>query len=230
MNFFADGIKQAWELIFRLDPEVMQTVWISLRVSLTATAGAVIVGVPIGFMVGTGEFRGQRICITILNTLQALPTVVIGLLLYGLFSRQGPMGDWGLLFTTRAMMAGQCILATPIIAALTTSAVKSVDPRARETAVTLGAGRVQVSITVLREARFALVAAVIAGFGRVITEVGCAMMIGGNIRGLTRNMTTAIALETSKGAFGYALALGLILLTVAFSINILFQHLQQRRG
>ncbi len=160
----------------------------------------------------------------------ALPTVVVGLLVYSLTSRQGPLGPLELLFTPKAMIIGQFILAAPIIVALTISATQAIDPRVKITAMTLGAGPLRTAVTVLSEARFALMAAVVAGFGRVIAEVGCALMVGGNIRGYTRTMTTAIALETAKGEFAFGLALGFILLAVAFFVNILFHWLQSREG
>jgi len=157
----------------------------------------------------------------------SLPTVVVGLFVFSFISRQGPLGFLGLLFTPTAMVIGQFILAIPIITALTISAVQGVDRRVRPTALTLGANRLQTSITVLTEVRFALMAAIIAGFGRIIGEVGSAIMLGGNIRNYTRTITTAIALETSKGEFGFAIALGIILMIVAFSVNILFRYFQQ---
>jgi tungstate transport system permease protein len=160
----------------------------------------------------------------------ALPTVVVGLLVYSLISRQGPLGPLELLFTPKAMVIGQFILATPIIVALTISATQAIDPRVKITAMTLGAGPLRTAVTVLSEAKFALMAAVVAGFGRVIGEVGCALMVGGNIRGYTRTMTTAISLETAKGEFAFGLALGFILLTVAFVVNILLHRLQSREG
>ena len=182
-----------------------------------------------GFVIGNGNFWAKKALITIFNTLMAFPTVVIGLLVYSFISRQGPLGPLELLFTPRAMVMGQFILAIPIIVALTISATQGIDPRAKLTAMTLGAGRLRMAVTILSEVRFALMAAVTAGFGRVIAEVGCAMMVGGNIRGYTRTMTTAIALETAKGEFSFALALGFILLMVAFLVNIFFHWLQGRR-
>ena len=230
MEYILGGIKEALKLILSLDTDIFSAVLLSLRVSVTATLFSSLVGVPLGFVIGGSEFWGKKVIITIFNTLLALPTVVVGLLVYSFISHQGPLGPLGLLFTPNARVIGQFILATPIIVALTISATQGVDTRVRLTAMTLGAGPFQTALTVLSEARFALMAAVIAGFGRVIAEVGCALMIGGNIRGYTRIMTTAIALETSKGEFGFGLALGFILLTVAFSINILFHYAQSKRG
>jgi tungstate transport system permease protein len=230
MEYLWEGIKESIHLIISLDGEVFRTVLLSLRISLIATLFASLIGIPLGFVISAHAFPFKRTIITFFNTLLSLPTVVVGLFLYSLLSRRGPFGPLGLLFTPTAMVIGQFILATPIIVALTISAIQSMDPRAKMTAMTLGAGAVRTALTVLSEARFALTAAVIAGFGRVIAEVGTAMMVGGNIKGYTRVMTTAIALETSKGEFAFALSLGFILLAVAFSINILFHYLQAKRG
>ncbi|OGP54937.1 MAG: ABC transporter permease [Deltaproteobacteria bacterium RBG_13_52_11] len=230
MEYLWEGIKEAIRLIISVDHEVCRTVLLSLRISLTATALASFVGIPLGFLISTHEFPLKRPTITFFNTLLSLPTVVVGLFLYSLLSRQGPLGPLSLLFTPPAMVIGQFILATPIIVALTISAIQVMDPRVKWTAMTLGAGPVRTALTVFAESRFALIGAVIAGFGRVIAEVGAAMMVGGNIKGYTRIMTTAIALETSKGEFAFALSLGFILLAVAFSVNILFHYFQAKRG
>ncbi|HEY7745535.1 MAG TPA: ABC transporter permease, partial [Desulfuromonadales bacterium] len=160
--------------------------------------------------------------------LMALPTVVVGLVLYGFLSRQGPLGVWGFLFTPVAMIIGQIVLSVPIVANYTVAAVAGADPRIMNTALTLGAGRLRAAWQLLLEVRFGVMAAVVAGFGRVIAEVGVAMMLGGNIRGYTRTMTTAIALETSKGEFAFGLALGLVLMTVALFVNLFLNLLQQR--
>ena len=228
MDFITEGFNRAFFLILSLDREVFAITFLSLSVSTVATLLASVVGVPLGFTVGAGRFPGRHMVITLFNTLLSLPTVVVGLFVFSLISRQGPFGFLGLLFTPAAMVIGQFILAIPIITALTIAAVQSVDRRVRSTALTLGANRIQTGITILTEARFALMAAIIAGFGRVIGEVGAAIMLGGNIRNYTRTITTAIALETSKGEFGFAIALGIILMFVAFSMNILFRFLQQR--
>lgn len=204
------------------------TVWTSLYTSGCAIVIAALLGVPTGLWLGLNRFRGRRVVITLLNTLMAMPTVVIGLLLFGLLSRQGPLGPLGLLFTPLAMIAGQIVLATPIVANLVLAAVTGADQRIINTALTLGASRLQAAIQLLQEIRFGVMAAVIAGFGRVIGEVGVAMMLGGNIRNSTRTMTTAIALETSKGEFAFGLALGLVLLSVALIVNLFFNSLQHR--
>lgn len=228
MSYFSDSFLSALGLIFSFDHEVRMTVWTSLYTSSCAITIAALIGIPIGLWLGLNRFRGRQIAMAMLNTLMALPTVVVGLLLFGLFSRQGPLGPLGLLFTPMAMIAGQTVLATPIVANLVLAAVTGSDKRIVDTALTLGASRFQASVKLLQEIRFGVMAAVIAGFGRVIAEVGVAMMLGGNIRNSTRTMTTAIALETSKGEFAFGLALGMLLLSVALLVNLFFNVLQHR--
>ncbi|ORJ60450.1 ABC transporter permease [Geothermobacter hydrogeniphilus] len=228
MGYLLESLGTALGMIIHLNGEVLGAVGVSLATSLTATVFSTVWGVPLGAAVGVGTFPGRRIILTLLNTLMALPTVVVGLLLFGLFSRQGPLGGLGLLFTPWAMIAGQTVLATPIIANYTLSAVTGADPRILPTALTLGAGRLRGTWQLLLEVRFGVMAAIVAGFGRVIAEVGVAMMLGGNIRGYTRTMTTAIALETSKGEFAFGLALGMVLLSVALMINLFLNLMQQR--
>ncbi len=230
MEYILGGMWKALGLIFSLDREIFSISLLSLKVSTIAIFLSSLAGVPLGFIIGSGQFWGKKGLTAIFNTLMALPTVVVGLLVYSLISRQGPLGPLELLFTPKAMVIGQFILATPIIVALTISATQAIDPRVKITAMTLGAGPLRTAVTVLSEAKFALMAAVVAGFGRVIGEVGCALMVGGNIRGYTRTMTTAISLETAKGEFAFGLALGFILLTVAFVVNILLHRLQSREG
>jgi len=228
LGYLTDSLLTAIELIISFDREVQMTVWTSLYTSTCAIVLATLIGVPTGLWLGIDSFRGRRLLLALLNTLMALPTVVVGLVLFGLFSRQGPLGPLGLLFTPMAMIAGQTVLATPIIANLVLASVAGADKRIINTALTLGASRLQAARQLLREIRFGVMAAVIAGFGRVIAEVGVAMMLGGNIRGTTRTMTTAIALETSKGEFAFGLALGLVLLGVALLINLGLNLVQQR--
>lgn len=227
MDYLVNALITALKLIVTFDYEVMNCTLVSLKVSFIAVLFATISGIPLGLLIALNQFAGKRIIITLLNTLMALPTVVVGLLVFAFVSRQGPLGVLGLLFTPTAMVLGQCILATPIITALSISAIQGVDPKIKITALALGARSYQVVIPIIVEARFAIMAAVIAGFGRIIGEVGSAMMLGGNIRGYTRSITTAIALETSKGEFSLGLALGIILITVALSINMLLRTLQQ---
>jgi tungstate transport system permease protein len=228
LDFLLESLVKALDLILAFDPDVYQTVWTSLYVSIIAILLSTLLGVPAGLAIGIGRFPGRRMTITLLNTLMAMPTVVVGLVVYGFLSRMGPLGQWGLLFTPWAMVIGQVILAVPIIANYTLGALSAADERILPTALTLGASRLQGSLQLLLEIRFGAMAAVIAGFGRVIAEVGVAMMLGGNIRGFTRTMTTAIALETSKGEFAFGLALGLLLMAVALVVNLFLNLLQQR--
>ena len=228
MDYLLDGIVTALQLIVTLDAEVTHCTLVSLQVSSIAILLASLVGLPCSFLIGMYDFKGKKTVITLFNTLMAIPTVVIGLFVFSFISRQGPLGVLGLLFTPAAMVIGQFLLATPIVVALSYAAIQGIDPRVKMTALTLGARSHQVIITLLLEARFAIIAAVIAGFGRVIGEVGSAMMLGGNIRGYTRTISTAIALETSKGEFSLGLALGMILLSVALSVNIALRYLQHK--
>jgi tungstate transport system permease protein len=228
MDYLLDAIIGAFQLIFTFDSEVVTIILLSLRVALSATFIAAILGVPLAYFVATREFPGKTVLITVFNTLMALPTVVVGLFCYSFLSRKGPLGFMDLLFTPSGIIIGDVILAFPLIVGLTIAAVNSVDPRARMTAVSLGASPRQASMTILAEARFGLMAALFNGFGRVVAEVGSAMMLGGNIRGYTRTITTAIALETSKGEFAFGMALGIILLTVALTVNLTFRRLQAR--
>jgi len=216
---FGAAFVSAAHLLLTRDPHVLSAVAVSLRVSLLATLCATVFGVPIGFVVATRRFSGRRATELILDTLTALPTVVVGLVVYTLLSRRGPLGVLGLLYTQWAMIIGETILATPLMAALTVAVVGGADPRIEETALTLGASRLRAAFTVLAELRNGLFGAVVTGFGRLISELGIALMVGGNIQDATRTMTTAIALETSKGEFAFGFALGLILLATALAVN-----------
>ncbi len=223
MDYIINGITGAVYLILHRDPELLRIVGVSIRVSGTALFFAAIFGVAIGLRVGTGTFRGKRAIVILLNTLMALPTGGGGLVGYSFLSRRGLLGDCGLLYTPYAMMIGQFVLATPIIASLSLAAVQAMDRRVSLTALTLGASERQKNWKILNEARFAVLAAVIAGFGRIFAEIGVSSMLGGNIQGYTRNITTAIAYETGKGEFALGIALGIILLVIALGINALFQ-------
>jgi len=230
MSFFLDSFKSALQLIWSLDPDLLVIISVSLKVSFFSTLISSLIGVPLGLAVALGEFRTKRLLITILNTLLALPTVVIGLFVYSFISRRGYLGSLGLLYTTKAMIIGQVILIVPIVTTLTLSAVSRIDHRYRKTAMTLGANALQTAFVIMREARFAILASVITAFGRVIAEVGISMMLGGNAKGFTRTMTTAMALEFDKGEFTMSVALGLILLFIAFSVNIVFHYFQGKTG
>lgn len=225
-----DAARQALQLVLDGDQELWGIIYISLRVCGLALLLATPPAILVGFVLASFSFPGRRLLIIAIQTLLAFPTVVVGLILYMLLSRAGPLGSFHLLFTQEAMILGQAALAFPILAAMTLTAVQGVDPRASETARTLGASNLQVAWATLLEVRFAVMAAMVTGFGRVISEIGCAMMVGGNIAGVTRNITTAIALETSKGEFAQGIALGLVLVVIALMINIGLAGLQGRGG
>ena len=228
MDFIADGFRRGAQLIASGDAEVFGIALLSFRVAVVATILSCLIGIPIGFVVGTTRFWGRRAAITALNTMLAFPTVVVGLLVWGLLARSRPLGGTGLLYTWWAIVIAEVLLATPIAAALTAAAVQGIDPRVRRTAMTLGAGPLRVHWAVAREARYALGAAVVVAFGRVLAEVGAAMIVGGNIRHHTRTLTTAVALATSQGDFALAMALGLVLISIALTVNVLLQMLKAR--
>lgn len=230
MELLIDSFLSAVLLVVSLDPEMMKIVGVSLRVSCASTLSAALIGIPLGFAISFSEFNGKRLLITVFNTLLALPTVVIGLFVYAFISRRGIFGPLDLLYSQTAIIIGQVILIVPVVTVFTLSAISRIDERYRRTALTLGANRRQSAWIVFREARFGIVAAAIAAFGRVIAEVGISMMLGGNIKGFTRTMTTAMALEYDKGAFILAVALGLVLLTLSFGMNLLFHFFQGRAG
>jgi tungstate transport system permease protein len=226
MTFLIDSFRSALLLIWSLDPDLLLIIYVSVKVSLSSTLIASAAGVPAGFLVAFGEFHGKRLLITILNTLLALPTVVIGLFVYTFISRRGIFGAFDLLYTQKAMIIGQVILIIPIVITFTISAISRIDERYRRTAMTLGANAVQTAWVIVREARFGIMAAIIVAFGRVIAEVGISMMLGGNAKGFTRTMTTAMALEYDKGEFVLSIALGAILLSVSFLVNLIFNYFQ----
>ena len=208
--------------------DVLQIAALSLRVALLATVVAAALGIPAGIWLGSTAFAGRRALLAVLNTALALPTVVVGLAIYLLLSRHGPLGALGLLFTWQAVVVAEIVLAFPIAASLSAAAVQAVDPRVRRTALTLGAGPLRTGRAVACEARLALFAAVAVAFGRVLSEVGAVLIVGGNIRHETRTLTTAITLATSQGDFTLAVALGLILLALALTVNAVLQLLQGR--
>jgi len=228
MEFVIEGIRRAVALLASGDSEVFGIALLTFKVAVVATIAACALGLPVGFVLATRRFWGRRVALTVVNTALAFPTVVVGLLIYGLLSRRGPLGNLGWLYTWQAIVVADTLLAFPIAAALSAAAVQAVDPRIRRTALTLGAGRWRAAWTVAGEARFALVAVVTAAFGQVVAEVGAAMIVGGNIRGETRTLTTAVALATGQGDFGFALALGFVLIAVALVVNVVLQVLQGR--
>ncbi len=224
------SMKQALGLLAKFDSEIWQIVLLSLRVSLASSLIAICLAVPLSFAITQNEFKGKRAVIGAVNSLIAVPAVVIGLVCYLLLSRSGPLGFWHLLYSPGAMIVAQSLLALPLMTGLCISALQSLGHRVRETMITLGAGRRHMMLGIMREVRFALVAAFITGFSRVLGETGMTMMVGGNIKGETRVMTTAIALETIKGNFELGIALGIVLLAVAVGINVILQLVQGRAG
>ena len=226
MDLLIDSFLSAILLVVSLDSEMVAIVAVSLKVSCASTLIASAAGIPLGFAISFIEFKGKHLLITVLNTLLALPTVVIGLFVYAFISRRGIFGPLDLLYSQTAIIIGQVILIIPVVTVFTISAISRIDERYRRTAMTLGANRRQSAWIVFREARFGIVAAAIAAFGRVIAEVGISMMLGGNAKGFTRNMTTAMALEYDKGEFVLSVALGIVLLAVSFGMNIIFHYFQ----
>ena len=224
-----DGLVKAFQLIFTFDPEVMQIAGLSIRIAITSVLIASLICLPIGSLIHFHNFRGKRILISIIQTFYSVPTVTIGLFVFILFSRKGPLGGLDLMFTPTVMIIGQVILILPILIGLTISALSGVDRTIMDTARSMGASSWQTMLAIIREARFAVMAAVILGFGRAISEVGLALMVGGNIRGFTRVLTTAISLETSKGDIELSLALGIILIFIALVVNIIMNRIQQRQ-
>ncbi|PPD58576.1 ABC transporter permease [Dehalogenimonas etheniformans] len=222
------GLQRAIELIFSLDPEVLEITRRSLTISATASVIAAFVSLPLGSVIFHNTFPGKGFLISVINTLFSLPTVLVGLFVFLLFSRAGPLGQFGILFTPTVMVIGQILLVTPLMLGLVISALSGVDRQAKETAVALGANRWQMGTLIIKEARYAIFTAFILGFGRAISEVGLALMVGGNIRGFTRVLTTTISLETSKGDIELSMALGIILLAIALVINLALSWLQQR--
>ncbi|MBA2124171.1 ABC transporter permease [bacterium Unc6] len=227
MNEITTGLLKAIELIVTLDPEVMNIAGRSLAISLTATLLASLGCIFLGGLVHFHNFTGKRILINFIQTLYSLPTVTVGLFVFLLLSRAGPLGIFGLLFTPTGMVIGQMILISPIMTGFTISALSAVGPQIKDTAISLGASNFQAIFVIIKEARFAILAAVVLGFGRAISEVGIAIMIGGNIRGFTRVFTSAIALETAKGNIELSIALGIILMSLALVINLLLGRIQQ---
>ena len=228
MEFLLDGLITAFRLLLGGDAETYSAIAVTLRSSGYAMAVSLLLGIPLGFGLGHFDFRGKRPLRLVVDTLLALPTVFIGLLVYAFLTQRGPLGELGLLFSVPAMAAGQAILALPVVVALTATAVESLDAKLRVTLISLGAGRRQLFFSTLWEARHGILVAGVTAYGRVMTEVGIAMMVGGNIKWHTRTITTAIALETNKGLFGMGVALGIVLLAIAFGVNLAVNFLRRR--
>lgn len=228
MDILIEGLKEGFALIWQMDAEIVQVTLLSLQVSLTALAISAFIGIPSGAALALKDIPGKRFILNIIYTLMGLPPVLAGLFVYLLLTYRGPLGEYELLFTPTAMIIAQVLLAAPIICGLTARAVMALNQEVYDTAVTLGASRRQAAAAIIREARVGIVAALSTALGRVIAEVGAVMLVGGNIRWSTRVLTTSIVLETRMGNFSTAIAIGLILLTLSFLINILIISLEKR--
>jgi tungstate transport system permease protein len=228
MDYIWQGLLRAFHLLWNADPETYSAIWTTLRVSSLSIACSLLLGIPAGFLLGQYRFPGRRFLRLLVDTLLSFPTVVIGLLVYCFISHRGPLGQLELLFTLPGIAIGQTILGLPIVIALTASAVESMDSRLRPTLLTLGANRVQLLLTSVWEARFGLLAAAVTAYGRIVSEVGISMMVGGNIKWHTRTITTAIALETNKGKFAMGIALGLVLMLIALTVNLCLALLRRK--
>jgi tungstate transport system permease protein len=216
-----NGDVTALHLVLTGDPELFAIVRLSLLVSLSAVMASALIGVPVGALIALNRFRGRETVIVILNALMGLPPVVVGLLVYMLLSRSGPLGEWGLLFTPTAMVIAQTVLVSPIIAALSRQTIEDLWAEYQDELAAMNVGPLRRLVTLIRDARFSLVTALLAGFGRSAAEVGAIIIVGGNIKDFTRTMTTAIALETSKGDLSLAIGLGMVLISIVIAINAL---------
>lgn len=228
MDLIIEGITNAFWLLVHGDPEVIKVTSLSLTVSLAATAISLIIGITLGTIIGMTRFLGRRFLVSLINTGMGAPPVVVGLIVSVFLWREGPLGFFHLMYTPYAIVIAQCIISLPIITGFTMASIQQIDPRLRLQIISLGASRLQLVWLLIRDTRLPLLAAVMAGFGSIISEVGAAMMVGGNIAGQTRVLTTAIVLENSKGAFGMAIALGIILMALVYLVNFLLTAIQQR--
>ena len=228
MDFIQEGFTQAYTLLVNRDPATYSAIGVTLRASSLAMAASLLLGIPLGYLLGYFDFRLKKFFRIIVDTLLSLPTVFIGLVIYALLTRNGPFGEKGLLFTITGIAIGQAVLSLPIIIALTATAVEAADRNLRTTLMSLGANYRQIAVSTLWEVRLGILAAAVTATGRVLTEVGISLMVGGNIKWHTRTITTAIALETSKGEFGMGIALGLVLLLIALTVNISLAGLRKR--
>ncbi|MBT3386394.1 MAG: ABC transporter permease [Desulfobacula sp.] len=228
MDFIVAGFIKAIELLIGGDHATWTAVWATLKVSTGSMLLSIGAGLPCGFLLGYFDFKGKKHLRTILDTMLALPTVFIGLAVYAFISRQGPLGELGLLFTLTGIAIGQTILAFPIVTAITATTIENIDQDLKLTLVSLGAGRRHIIATCLWEVRYGILAAAVTAYGRVLTEVGISMMVGGNIKYHTRTITTAIALETNKGQFADGIALGLVLILIAFIVNLSLSFLRKQ--
>jgi tungstate transport system permease protein len=228
MAFILDGFIKAFQLLYQGDPETYSAILATIKVSSISMTVSLLFGIPLGYLLGYLDFPGKRSLRTVVDTLLALPTVFIGLLVYAFISNRGPLGEFGLLFSLAGIAIGQSILAMPVVIALTATSVESLERALKLTLRSLGASPRQIFISTIWEARMGLLIAAVTATGRVLTEVGISMMVGGNIKWHTRTITTAIALETNKGQFATGIALGLVLLAMAFAINLSLSTLRRR--
>lgn len=228
MDLIFEGIYKAFYLLFTLDPEVMGVTLLSLQISGTATLISLFVGISVGTTVALAQFPGRKFFVSLINTGMALPPVVVGLFVTIFLWRNGPLGFLEILYTPAAMILAQAVIATPIVMGITLAAIQALPKNLRLQILALGATRFQMVWILVKEAKLPLLAGVMAGFGGVISEVGASIMVGGNIKGYSRVLTTATVMETSRGNFDIAIALGIILLLLAYLINLVLTHIQQR--
>jgi len=228
MDIIIEGIKHAFMLLFTLDREVLGITWLSLRISVSATFLSMFIGVSVGTAVALNQFPGRRLVVSLINTGMALPPVVVGLFVTIFLWRNGPLGFLEILYTPTAIVIAQTVIATPIVMGISLAAIQNLPANLRLQILALGATRLQMLWMLVKEARLPLLAAVMAGFGGVISEVGASMMVGGNIKGYSRVLTTATVMETSRGNFAIAIALSIILLLLAFTVNVVLTLIQQR--
>jgi tungstate transport system permease protein len=228
VDLILEGIYKAFYLLFTLDPEVMGVTLLSLQISGTATLISLLVGISVGTTVALAEFPGRKFVVSLINTGMGLPPVVVGLFVTIFLWRNGPLGFLGILYTPAAMILAQAVIATPIVMGITLAAIQALPRNLRLQILALGATRIQMVWILVKEAKLPLLAGVMAGFGGVISEVGASIMVGGNIKGYSRVLTTATVMETSRGNFDIAIALGIILLLLAYVINLVLTHIQQR--
>lgn len=228
MDYLLHGFLQGFVLLFSGDPETYSAIWATVGASTLSMVSSLAIGIPLGFLLGHKNFPTKRIVRTAVDTLLSFPTVVIGLLVYAFLTKHGPLGGTGLLFSIPGVAMGQALLGLPIIIAMTANAVEGLDKRLPLTLVTLGANPRQILWATIMEARFSIMLAAMAAYGRIVSEVGISMMVGGNIKWHTRTITTAIALETGKGEFAVGIALGMVLLSVALLVNILASGLKKK--
>ena len=228
MDLLFEGVKKAFLLLFTLDPEVMAITMLSLKVSGIATLISMLLGISAGTVVALSEFPGKRILVSLINTGMGLPPVVVGLFVSIFLWRSGPLGFLGLLYTPSAMILAQSVIASPIVMGITVAAIQQLPKKLRLQILALGASRLRMVLMLIKEARLSLLAAIMAGFGGVISEIGASIMVGGNVKGYTRVLTTATVMETSRGNFDVAIALSIILLVLAYMVNLILTWVQQR--